>query len=208
MLLMQLPRKACGVKLRFLLALPLTAALAIAATITIPLTPSLWRLEHVSGNITHPNLINGALSFDFPQYPNGDWVNYLDVQYGSKLDISASGYLNMTIRVTATGTPNFRYDSNPDNTCSFPAHVRPYFAVSESNSEYNTTGRWWSNPVAYQLAAGSITLSIPLTPESWSDVNGEFGNLNSTTLSRFAATKVAVQEIGMTFGGGCFSDTE
>ncbi len=191
-------------KLRLLLPLLISAAFAIAATITIPLTPSLWRLEHVSGNITHPNLVNGALSFDFPQYPGGDWVNYLDVQYGSKLDISTSSYLSMTIQITTTGTPNFRYDSNPDNTCTVPAHVRPYFAVSESNPEYNTTGRWWSNPVAYQLAAGSITLTIPLTPESWSDVNGEFGNSNATTLNRFAATKAAVQEIGMTFGGGCF----
>ena len=191
-------------KLRVLLPVAFSVVFAIAATITIPLTPSLWRLEHVSGNITHPALVNGALSFDFPQYPNGDWVNYLDVQYGNKVDISSSGYLNMTISVTTTGTPTFRYDSNPDNTCIVPAHVRPYFAVSQSNSEYNTTGRWWSNPVAYQLAAGSITLSIPLTPQSWSDVNGEFGNLNATTLSRFAATKAAVQEIGMTFGGGCF----
>src|ERR1035438_9007181 len=192
-------------KLRFLL-LPFSVALAIAATITIPLTPSLWNLEHVSGSITHPALVNGALSFDFPQYPNGDWVNYFDVQYGtgSKLDISTSSYLTMTIRISTTGAPNFRYDSNPDNTCSFPAHVRPYFAVSQSNPEYNSTGRWWSNPVAYQLAAGTVTLTIPLTPDSWSDVDGQFGNLNATTLNRFAATKAAVQEIGMTFGGGCF----
>ena len=105
-------------KLTALLWLPFSAVVAIAATITVPLTPSLWRLEHVSGNITHPNLVNGALSFDFPQYPGGDWVNYFDVQYGSKLNISTSSYLNMTIRVTTTGTPNFRYDSNPNNTCS------------------------------------------------------------------------------------------
>ena len=131
-------------------------------------------------------------------------MNYFDVQYANILDISTSSYLTMTIRVTTTGNPTFHYDSNPDNTCSFPAHVRPYFAVSESNPEYNTTGRWWSNPIAYQLAAGTVTLSIPLTPDSWSDVNGEFGNLNATTLARFAATKAGVQEIGMTFGGGCF----
>ena len=93
-------------------------------------------------NITQPSLINSALSFDFPQYPNGDWVNYFDVQYANSLDISTSSYLTMTIRVTTTGTPTFHYDSNPDNTCSFPAHVRPYFAVSQANPEYNTTGRW------------------------------------------------------------------
>jgi len=191
-------------KFRLLLWLLLSLELAIAGSITIPLTPSLWRLEHVSGNITHPNLINGALRFDFPQYPNGDWVNYFDLQYPNSLDISTSSYLTMTIRVTTTGTPTFHYDSNPDNTCSVPAHVRPYFAVSESNPEYNTTGRWWSNPIAYQLAAGTITLTIPLTPDSWSDVNGQFGNLNATTVVRFAATKAGVREIGMTFGGGCF----
>jgi hypothetical protein len=186
------------------LVLQLSVTFAIAAAVTVPLTPSLWMLEHVSGSITHPALFNSALTFDFPQYPNGDWVNYLDVQYGNNLDISKSSYLTMTIRVTTTGAPNFRYDSNPDNTCSFPAHVRPYFAVSQSNPEYNSTGRWWSNPVAYQLAAGTVTLTIPLTPDSWSDVNGQFGNLNTTTISRFAATKAGVREIGMTFGGGCF----
>ena len=157
---------------------------AAAAATSIPLTASLWRLEHVSGNITHPVLSDGALTFAFPQYPNGDWVNYFDVQYGNKIDISNSGYLTMTIRITTTGAPTFRYDSNPDNTCSAPAHVRPYFAVSESNPEYNSTGRWWSNPIAYELAAGTVTLTIPLTPESWSDVDGQLGNLNATTMSR------------------------
>ncbi len=183
--------------------LAFSVAFGSAATITIPLTPSLWNLEHVSGNISHPSLINGALSFDFPQYPNGDWVNYFDVQYANSLDISTSSYLTMTIQVVATGTPTFHYDSNPDNTCSFPAHVRPYFAVSEANPEYNTTGRWWSNPIAYQLAAGTITLTIPLTPDSWSDVNGQFGTLNATTLSRFAwPRKTGVREIGLSFGVG------
>ena len=35
-------------------------------------------------------------------------------------------------------------------------------------------------------------------------MNGEFGNLNCHDANRFAATKAAMQEIGMTFGGGCF----
>src|ERR1700681_3041033 len=85
----------------------------VAAAVTIPLTPSLWLLEHVSGNIAQPTLSNNALTFDFPQYPN-DWVNYFDVQYGKNLDMSAYSYLTMTIRVTTNGVPNFRYDSNPN----------------------------------------------------------------------------------------------
>jgi hypothetical protein len=61
---------------------------------------------------------------------------------------------------------------------------------------------WWSNPVSYVLANGSVTLTAPLSdPTQWSDWNGQFGN---TVPDEFAAAVSKVQTVGLSFGGDCF----
>jgi hypothetical protein len=177
-------------------------------SIIIPLNTT-WHVEHYNIPDTVPTLANGAISFPIQQY-GIEWNNYFDIRLPSTVDVSKASTFTMAFKITTAGQSTWRYDSNPNNTCISPAKVRPYFAVSENDPRYNDTGRWWSNPIAFELdtlpanANQTVTLTIPLTPDAWSDVNGEFGNLNANTTSQFAATKLKVAELGLTFGGGCF----
>lgn len=183
--------------------------------VVVSLAPSIWEIEHRIAPNEHPTTTStGSFTFPIKQY-GVEWNNYLDIWYwnhnpATYLNISLSHYLTVTFNIKTVGQPTWRYDSAPNNTCVSPAKVRPFFAVSENDVHYNDTGRWWSNPTAFQLdtlpvnANQTITFTIPLTPDSWSDVNGEFGNFNVNTIAQFAATKARVAELGFTFGGGCF----
>ena len=86
-----------------------------------------------------------------------------------------------------------------------PATVRAL--IQEQGDTLSTTQeyyRWWSNPVSYTLADGTITLTTPLTPDQWSSVLGKFGNTDATSLAGFQNALANVGNVGMTFGGGCF----
>jgi hypothetical protein len=64
---------------------------------------------------------------------------------------------------------------------------------------------WWSNPTSLVLtptAAGTIVVS--LDPSNWSDWNGQLGTSSSAVQDAFTAAVAKVQEIGLSFGGGCF----
>src|SRR5439155_16387434 len=88
------------------------------------------------------------------------------------------------------------------NTGIAPATVRPcLLAHDDWSAEY---GRWWSNPIAYELTAGSTTLTVPLTSDAWSDVNGRFGNYDAATAAAFNDAITHMTKVGLTFAGGCF----
>jgi len=168
-----------------------------------------WDAEFLGGGYTE-NLIwekestNNLPSLAFPQ-PGGylTWLCYLvATQFKST---SISGTLTMTVEVSAVGQPVFNWQSEADNTCYWnPATVRPFFAGTQTQN-FNTTGRWWAAPPnEYILAPGTATITVPLTPDNWVDVQGEKGTLNSDTLAGFASSIKSVMWIGMTFGGGCF----
>jgi hypothetical protein len=108
----------------------------------------------------------------------------------------------MTLAIVTTGSPVFNYNSESFNTCVNPATVRPFFWGATNPNAYES--RWWSDPTAYVLGPGTVTLTMPLTPDRWSDVGGQYGNYSSTTQAGFAASLANVGSIGMTFGGGCF----
>jgi hypothetical protein len=79
--------------------------------------------------------------------------------------------------------------------------VRPLiWANNNGSGDYD---RWWSNPIAFNLAPGSTTLTVPLTPGSWSSVNGQYGNASEAVRFSFEKALLNVTRLGMTFGGGC-----
>ncbi len=101
-------------------------------------------------------------------------------------------------------------------TCgSTPPSVRLYF---DSNGVPGTGGAngnggfythsWWSNPSSATITSitssdgsQSATLSVLVDPTQWSDWNGQSG---TTVPDAFGAAAADVQDIGVSFGGGCF----
>ncbi len=176
----------------------------LSAQSFLPLDPSVWNLSTNSTQFGKLKSCNaGALCFDFPSQKSKT-VNYLytfAVQpFGSAGNVSAS------IQIATTGLPVFNYVFEKSNTCVSPAHFRLYFEADSSvwTNSAGDTFRWWSNPIAYELAGGSATLTVPLTGDQWSTVYSRFGNSDAESAAGFQASLLHTALIGGTFGGGCF----
>jgi hypothetical protein len=103
----------------------------------------------------------------------------------------------VTATFTITGTNDFIYYGQPcGNT---PPSARLYFENSTGGFAY--TNYWWSNPASAVLANGTLTVTATVSPEQWSDWNGQYG---TTEAAGFAAAASNAKEIGLSFGGGCF----
>jgi hypothetical protein len=111
------------------------------------------------------------------------------------------GTLVVSVAVATTGPVLFHSLDPVSGGCVIPPSVRPFFwANGNGEGPYD---RWWSNPRASALAAGTATISVPLTPGFWSSVNGQFGNADSGVSHAFETALLNVTRLGVTFGGGC-----
>jgi hypothetical protein len=128
-------------------------------------------------------------------------INGLMTKFSASL-LDAS-YLTATFKVVATGTPKFNYVFETGNTCANPAHARLSFART-GWSKGGEFYRWWANFDAYELAPGSVTLAVPLTPSQWSSVFGKIGSQDAGSLDGFRSALKDVTQVGLEFGGGCF----
>ena len=66
--------------------------------------------------------------------------------------------------------------------------------------------RWWSNRVSYELGSETgtdIIMTVPMTPDQWSNINGKLGNQDAEASAGFEDALLNVGRVGMTFGGGC-----
>jgi hypothetical protein len=164
---------------------PLTASLQSDAWQTIA-DPDPFPLSNNAGR---------ELTFEFPAAGS---MHYL---YTTSALAEIRGTVAVTLRVAASGPVVFTSLDPVSSSCSIPPSVRPFFWANQNgNGQYD---RWWSNPRAFPLAAGSTTISVPLTPESWSSVNGRFGNADSEARFGFDKAILNVTRLGLTFGGGC-----
>ena len=137
----------------------------------------------------------GALTFNFPASGS---INYLFTASPLKI---VRGTLSVSVRVTTTGPVVFNSLDQQSPSCSIPSSVRPFiWANNNGNGDYD---RWWSNPRAYTLAAGTATITVPLTADAWSSVNGRTGNADAPTTFAFDTALLNVSRLGVTFGGGC-----
>ena len=137
----------------------------------------------------------GALAFNFPASGS---INYLFTASPLKV---VRGTLSVAIRVTTSGPVVFNSLDPQSASCTIPSSVRPFiWANDNGNGDYD---RWWSNPRAYTLAAGTATITVPLTAEAWSSVNGRNGNADAPTRFAFDTALLNVSRFGVTFGGGC-----
>jgi len=177
------------------------------------LRPSQWHLQYSAGVPDHPVADKAGWSFDFPVYNQQSptkcsedrscgHVNYITTPVNAAIAATA---LIMTFRIETTGAPIFQYALNPNNTCINPAAVRLFIQrqgdTLEADHEFY---RWWSKAAA-ELTAGTVTLTVPLMPDQWLSVFGKTGDVDQVTLAAFHDALENVDNIGMTFGGGCFA---
>ena len=161
-------------------------------TLNVSLASSAW--ETISDPQPFPLRNEGAaLAFDFPATGS---MHYL---FTRSALAALRGTLSVTLQVTATGSVTF--EPLDTSFCNLPPSVRPFlWANDNGNGNFD---RWWSNPRAFALAAGGTTISVPLQAESWSSVDGKFGNADAETRFGFEKALLNVTRLGLTFGGGC-----
>jgi hypothetical protein len=176
------------------LAVPTRPTADATLPLAVPLTSRAW--QTISNPHPYPLANNEAahLVFDFPSAGS---MHYL---YTRSPLAALEGSLVVSLRVTASGGAAFQ--SVDPGDCSTPPSVRPFFWANDNGD--GAMDRWWSNPRSVALAAGSATISVPLTPEQWSSVDGRFGNADSQTRAAFENALRHVSRLGLTFGGGCF----
>ncbi|HWI19164.1 MAG TPA: hypothetical protein VNT81_15525 [Vicinamibacterales bacterium] len=163
---------------------PLTLALQTSAWETIS-DPQPYSLSNQGA----------ALTFDFPSSGS---MHYL---FTASPLASVHGTLVASFTITTSGPVLFRSLDPLSSQCTLPISVRPFlWANNNGEGPYD---RWWSNPRAYTLAAGSGTVTVPLKAENWSSVNGRFGNVDIDTKYQFDRALLNVTRLGLTFGGGC-----
>lgn len=187
-------------KISIALVIALSAACAGSPTepsptpLTLSLQSSSW--ETLSDPQPYPLSNHGsALAFDFPSSGS---MHYL---FTASPQPSVHGTLVVSFTI-ATGGPVLFNSLDPlSSQCTLPVSVRPFlWANNNGEGPYD---RWWSNPRAFTLAAGSGTLMVPLKSENWSSVNGRFGNADLDTNYQFERALLNVTRLGLTFGGGC-----
>ena len=162
-----------------------------------------WTIRYSPGMPAHPPpRETGGWYFDFPSAPGS--VHYVT----AAVNMIASRSVSASIEITTTGTPTFEYALEANNTCVTPAHVR--FLLQEKGDDLTGAGgkqyyRWFSISAAYELAAGSTTLTAQLSDLSqWLSVFGERADASAAATAGFKQAMNNLGAVGFSFGGGCF----
>lgn len=113
------------------------------------------------------------------------------------------GGKTITATYTIAGaTGPFTYYGQPGG-CGTPASVRFYFSsngpMGSKKDWYSNF--WWSNPVSMVLLDGTRTITATVTPDQWSNWDGNGGLARP---AGFAAAAAQPDLVGFSFGGGCF----
>ena len=137
----------------------------------------------------------GALTFDLPT--DGS-ISYLYAPSGLA---QVHGTLVVSFNITTDGPVLFNSLEPVAGACVIPPSVRP-FIWAHSNGE-GIYDRWWANTHFSRLAAGAVTLTVPLKPEHWSSVNGRLANADTEIKFNFERALLNMTRLGLTFGGGC-----
>lgn len=151
--------------------------------------------------------LNDGLSFNFTPFPR---VESKMMREGKPL----AGILMIQLVLDTTGAVEFLRTPEVGNDCDAPAKVRVYVEHPDWQNWYMPDGsekpgaryqRWWSNPIHVVLPElMTVDLNIPITPDQWSSVYGEFGDANSDALYWFNKTMGVPLAVGLAFGAGCF----
>jgi hypothetical protein len=142
------------------------------------------------------NLPGGAIGFQFPATPDVALFTTSQKQSGLLGDKTGK---TVSATFQFSGGPFTYY--TPNNPCGVPANVRLYF-TGNTQGPFAYTKYWWSNPASALAVAGPpVTLTVPLNPALWSDWNGHVGTDDP---AGFNAAVKSIDQIGLSFGGGCY----
>ena len=180
---------------------------AIAALFTLPglagaANSSAWKVYNYnpSGQALSPSPATssdaGSASFNFQQ-------NVYTAQLLTSAKALTGDLTGRTVNatLTVTGVTGTFVDQNGGGCTPDNQTVRFFF----STPGFAYTNYWWSNPISMTLTGdGTATLSVPLTPSQWSDWNGQNGASSPSVTAGFNAAVAKVNQIGLSFGGGCF----
>ena len=168
----------------------LLAACGGGESITAPTTPSLsmdaaaWSFRYSPGMPEHPvAALNGGWQFDFPMQ---DGVHYLTTPMTADLRGKS-----ITVKTEITGEAAYAWHA--DN-CNAPARAR-IMVQRQGDDLRSASGRWWAD-TPLDLRPGVVTITVPIAPERWSNVEGRRDG--------FEDAMANPGYVGLTFGGGCF----
>lgn len=181
---------------------------AIAALVTVPgfagaASSSTWKVYNYnsSGQSLSPTPATSTgtdnATFNFQQ-------NVYTAQLLTSAKAFTGDLTGQTVNATLTvsGVNGTFVDQNNGGCTPDNQTVRLFF----STPGFAFTNFWWSNPTAMTLNGnGTMTVMVSLTdPSQWSDYNGQPGNFSPSVTAGFYAAVAKVNQIGLSFGGGCF----
>lgn len=166
-----------------------------------------------------PGVGTDLATFSFPAFDGAhpSLPAFLTTTSGAPLIGDLTGRtVSASFGVLVTGAPVFIYGGQglTWNNCpgSPPASVRLFFstranAYTLSQSNNNPANYWWSNPVRVDLDSQgqNSLLAVSLASGSWEDAGGHFST-DPLYAALFAAACRNVEQIGLSFSGGCFFD--
>jgi hypothetical protein len=159
-----------------------------------------WALAYSSGSRLETNRANQPVV----AIPSNGTLNMMTKAW---IGPAAGTILHVTVQVQTTGAPEILLAQGPEPTCRTPPSTRPYLEANGWTTmppAYRYM-RWWSRQGFIALArAGTFTITVPLTPDRWSGVNGQLATENASSLSWFnqMATAMVPGRAGLVFGGG------
>ena len=173
-----------------------------AAANQISLLPEVWEIRFSYDMPNRPYAHGPGWAFDFPigsncSAKNGcPGVHYITTKYITPIPAHAVLILSFEIEADSSSVFNFKLEK--DNACDgAPASVRAILQRADDDL-YGASNRFWSNPASVVLAPGEHTMTVELSLDQWTNVEGERSE------SGFAEILKNMGNIGVTFGGGCF----
>lgn len=162
----------------------------------VSLTPSGWT---TTPSWCRPTLtlVGGALVAPIPS-SSSCTLNYL---YTMPLRIALTTAQSLSVAfafVPTSGSPTFHYNASEPAyaACAQPVSARLFFwsnGLGAANSD-----RWWAFGDAVTIAPGSFSVSVPLDPARWLNVNGRHGD---NDVPAFTTAIQHLDSLGLTLGG-------
>lgn len=94
-------------------------------------------------------------------------------------------------------------------TLTSPTADFSFYMLHSNDFQDINTWRWWAFPEKYIIKNGTydetVTLTVQLQPQFWSDVNGMNGATDAGTVAGFMDTLANVATVGINIGSGCFA---